>query len=326
MLPPAVKALLDVKLHGVSRRDLAVRVARMTEAYRSGRASAHVIGGPQDALAYAVARMPATFAAVGAALARLGQRWPGFAPASLLDLGAGPGTATFAAREAWPGLAMATLVEPNAVLRSFGGEMLAAAPGLAVRWLTLAIDRDRAAWGSADLVVASYLLIELDEAAAGRSASAALEATADCGALVLVEPGTPAGFARIRAARAALIGIGARIIAPCPGDGTRLQPACPMAGTDWCHFTVRLARSRDHKLVKGADAPFEDERFAYLVATRQPSIVPAAARVLDAPRAGRGAISLRLCTATGKVETRQVARSDAAAFKAARRAAWGDEA
>ena len=41
-----------------------------------------------------------------------------------------------------------------------------------------------------------------------------------------------------------------------------------MAGDDWCHFSQRLARSRDHMLLKDASVPFEDERYSYVVATR----------------------------------------------------------
>ena len=52
-----------------------------------------------DALAYALARMPATYAAVAAGLNALSEIKPDFAPATLLDVGAGPGTATWAAAE-----------------------------------------------------------------------------------------------------------------------------------------------------------------------------------------------------------------------------------
>ena len=49
---------------------------------------------------------------------------------------------------------------------------------------------------------------------------------------------------------------------------------------DWCHFTQRLPRSRAHKQIKGAELPFEDEKFSYVALTRAP-----AARA-SRPRAG----------------------------------------
>ena len=43
-----------------------------------------------------------------------------------------------------------------------------------------------------------------------------------------------------------------------------------MEPDDWCHFTCRVARSRLHKLLKGGEAPYEDEKFAFLAVARQP--------------------------------------------------------
>ena len=83
--------------------------------------------------------------------------------------------------------------------------------------------------------------------------------------LLIVEPGTPAGYARILALRAQLIASGAHVAAPCPHDGT-----CPLTAPDWCHFTQRLPRSRAHKQLKGAELPFEDEKFTYVALTRAP--------------------------------------------------------
>ena len=135
--------------------------------------------------------------------------------------------------------------------------------------------------------------------------------------LVLIEPGTPAGFARIRAARNALLGQGAVPVAPCPHAA-----ACPMSGTDWCHFSVRLARSRAHMHAKGASVPFEDEKFAYLVLSRE-GAPSGGGRVLAPPLEQKPGITFRLCTAAG-LEQRQIARRDHAAYKAHRKTAWGD--
>ena len=139
------------------------------------------------------------------------------------------------------------------------------------------------------------------------------------GALVVVEPGTPAGFARIRAVRDRLRAAGATIAAPCPHDD-----ACPMAGADWCHFAVRLDRSRAHRQSKHAALGWEDEKFAYVVAVRDAALLRARAeaRVIRRPRKETGHVRLALCAAGGLTEA--VVTRRAPTYRAARDASWGD--
>ena len=123
-LPAELKAALDARLHGLSRTAAAGRAAAISQTYRAGGSSA-AIRSESDALAYALARMPATYAAVTASLNALGESRPGFAPASLLDVGAGPGTASWAAAEAFPSLQAFTLLDGNAALRALALELCA---------------------------------------------------------------------------------------------------------------------------------------------------------------------------------------------------------
>jgi ribosomal protein RSM22 (predicted rRNA methylase) len=172
-------------------------------------------------------------------------------------------------------------------------------------------------WPKADLVLASYALAEIAPERQGAVVAGLWDACE--GVLALVEPGTPAGYGRILAARAALIAAGAQVLAPCPHG-----EACPLVGDDWCHFSVRLPRSRDHLAVKAAEVPFEDERFSYLIAVR-PGVasVGRPARVIAPPRTGKPGIDLKLCAPEG-VERRLVGKRDKAAFAVARRLDWGD--
>ena len=308
MLPPALAAALDKMLEGVSRKDLAVRADKMSVAYRAGESSGGIVSAA-DALAYAVARMPATHAACAAVFDRIAQTIP--APLSLLDVGAGPGTAAWAAHAAWPQLGATTLLDRNPALRALARQ-LADAQGLAAQIVAGDLDTGLP---QADLVVASYVLAELPEVQAA-SIATDLWRLADQ-ALVLIEPGTPDGFARIRAARAALIEAGAHVAAPCTHDN-----ACPMSGDDWCHFSQRLARSREHMALKGASVPYEDERYAYVAVTRAP-VAHAAARILAPPLEGKPGLTFKLCDAGG-LRSAFVAARDKDEYRRVKKRGWGD--
>src|SRR5258706_15474595 len=116
-LPAELKAALDAKLLGLSRNDAAVRASLISQTYRDGGGSA-AIRSETDALAYALARMPATYAAVTASLNALREINPGFAPQNLLDVGAGPGTASWAAAETFSSLQGFALLDANSALRA----------------------------------------------------------------------------------------------------------------------------------------------------------------------------------------------------------------
>ena len=170
---------------------------------------------------------------------------------------------------------------------------------------------------TADLVVASYMIGEIGDAEQRALAGLMWEKTRDT--LLVVEPGTPAGYARIIALRAQLIALGAHVAAPCPHDGK-----CPLQAPDWCHFTQRLQRSRAHKQVKGAEVPFEDEKFAYVALTREP-VETRLSRVLAQPITTKIEMTAKLCTPTGVAVTK-VPRRAKAEYAMARRWRWGDAA
>lgn len=309
-LPPALAAAIAALLDGVPRKDLAARAEKMSAAYRAGGTS-HSIITPLDAAAYAVARMPATYAAIAAAFEKLAQAMPDFAPASLLDIGAGTGAASWAAQAAWPDIAV-TMLDHNLALRTLARKLADGGPlaGAEILAGDLGVEKPRA-----DLVVAGYVLAELAEE---RAAAVALDLwqSADK-ALVLIEPGTPQVFARIRAARAALVAAGAHVAAPCTHNNM-----CPLAGDDWCHFSQRLPRSRDHMLLKGASVPFEDERYSYVAVTREP-IAHHAARILAPPLESKPGLTFKLCDATG-LRAQFVASRDKDDYRRIKKRGWGD--
>ena len=314
-LPAELKAALDARLQGLSRNDAAGRAAQISQTYRDGGGSGG-IRSEADALAYALVRMPATYAAVTAGLNALREIVPDFAPASLLDVGAGPGSATWAAAEAFSSLKSFTLLDANHALRALALDI--GRGSVRLRDMTYQRGDARAALAdaeAADLVVASYMIAEISEAEQASLAELMWVKTRDT--LLIVEPGTPAGYARILAVRRQLIASGAHVAAPCPHDGE-----CPLTAPDWCHFTQRLPRSRAHKQIKSAELPYEDEKFIYVALCRAP-VARRRARVLAQPVITKVAVTAKLCTNHGVVSS-IAPRRDRSAYARFRKYNWGD--
>jgi ribosomal protein RSM22 (predicted rRNA methylase) len=314
-LPAELKAALEAELQGLSRNEVASRAASISRTYREG-GNSGTIKSAIDALAYALARMPATYAALAASLNALCEVRPDFAPASLLDIGAGPGTATWAATEAFSSLKDLTLLDSNGTLRALAMDLAHGRTRSSTMVYESGEARAKLAGATdADLVIANYLIGEINEAE--RTALAERMWTKTKDTLLIVEPGTPAGYRRILALRQQLIGLGAHVAAPCPHDGQ-----CPLAAPDWCHFTQRLPRSRAHKQIKGAELPFEDEKFSYVVLTRAP-IAQHRARVLAQPVVGKVEVTAKLCTPNGLVVAKVPHRAKAS-YARAKRWRWGE--
>jgi ribosomal protein RSM22 (predicted rRNA methylase) len=314
-LPAELKAALDAKLQGLSRNEAAERAALISQTYRDG-GNSRAIKSQTDALAYALARMPATYAAVAASLNALCEIRPDFAPKSLLDAGAGPGTASWAATEAFSSLTSFALLDDNSALRTLALDLARGSARLGHVNYDKGEARALLAQSEpADLVVASYVIGEFDESAQIDLAASLWSKTRDT--LLVVEPGTPAGYQRVLALRRQLIAAGAHVAAPCPHDNS-----CPLSAPDWCHFTQRLPRSRAHMHMKGAEVPFEDEKFAYVALTRA-QVIMHPARVLAQPVVGKAEIAAKLCTAKGVVMTK-IPHRVKADYARARRWRWGD--
>lgn len=321
-LPPELRIAIARQLEGVSRNILSERAARISAHYRAGGRSAHAMRDELDALAYAVTRMPATYAAVRNVLTRLQERSPAFTPDTLHDLGAGPGTATWAAVDAFPSLSSVTQLDAHPLLLNLNRKLSESAPSAALRTAQIiqtTLPSPQLTDRTADLTVISYTLAEIS---APEIRAALNNAWANCtGALVIIEPGTPAGYDRILLSRKLLLEQGAKILAPCPH-----QLPCPLAPPDWCHFAQRVQRTRDHMLVKSAEVPWEDEKFSYVIFVRDHLFTPAQQdRILAQPEITKTGTAAKLCRLDGQAQLVQIRKRDAAAFKSMKKKDWGDE-
>ncbi|MFF7973939.1 small ribosomal subunit Rsm22 family protein [Streptomyces sp. NPDC007905] len=312
-----LRAALDDVLAGLPPKQAAGAVERLIAHYRGETpTTAPILRDRADVAAYAAYRMPATFEAVRSALEAFAAAVPDWTPGSHADVGGGTGAATWAVTATWPGERSVTVLDWAEPALALGREIAAANPALRdARW-------QRARIGTAltleptDLVTVSYVLNELAEADRAALVDAAAAAARS---VLIVEAGTPAGYARVIEARDRLIRAGFRVAAPCPHSA-----ACPIApGTDWCHFSARVSRSSLHRQVKSGSLPYEDEKFSYVAATRLP-VEPAPARVVRRPQIRKGQVLLDLCEADERLRRTTVTKRHGDLYRAARDAGWGD--
>ncbi len=319
-VPHTLSQALETVLDGLPAGPLRRATASLIDAYRSGAPpTSQVLRDPTTAAAYAAYRMPATHAAVSRALRQATGLAPGLEVRTLVDVGGGTGAATWAAAEAFGSLDGATVLDASTDALALGARIGRHGPPAVAgaRWSTTLLG-PRTALPAADLVVLSYLLGELTESVQQGVVDAA--AVAASRLVLVVEPGTPRGYAAVLAARSRLTAAGWHLLAPCPQDG-----ACPVASRpgDWCHFSVRLDRSALHRRVKGGRLGHEDEKFSYLLASREP-LPRAGARVLRHPVTRKGLVQLEVCDSAASSGRVVVTRRDPIAYRAARDASWGD--
>jgi len=326
-LRQAIESIVGTSLDA----EISSAAAGVSQRYRRIREAGTVaaplqIQSEHEAKSYLAYRFPATFCAATSVLKHVQQIMPDLAPTSLLDVGAGPATATLAALSFWPGIEKATLIEPNAHLRNVGGDLVKKThPDANISWLAQKIGGVPIPTPAKhDVVIMGYMLNEIADEMGEDALDRILEEiwpqTGEL--LIILEPGTPFGQKAVLRARENLLKKGAKLVAPCPHE----KP-CPIAAQfpieqRWCHFSVRVERSKLHKRAKeNATLGYEDEKFSYVAFAKTDVALPQA-RLIGTPR-GKKVIHAELCRADGTIQHVVVAKSSPDHNKL-RSASWGD--
>ncbi|MCR5585127.1 MAG: small ribosomal subunit Rsm22 family protein [Lachnospiraceae bacterium] len=305
-------------------------VSSVCERYNndSGRGKV-LVKNEEEAVSYAISRMPGTFGAVKTAVRAFKEETEealedgSLEIKSLADIGAGTGAAVWAAASEFD-FDRITCFERESSMIATGKHMLAFGEDVMknAAWIQGDAVKGKDGGSKADLVTASYIMNELRPEDREGFLKMLWE-TADK-AVILLEHGTKVGFQNVLYARDFFTKNGASVVAPCTfSDG------CPLPADDWCHFTCRMQRSKVQKFVKGGDAPYEDEKFSYIAVLKTPlgegrNESDRKARIIRHPITNKGCVEFKLCSKRG-IENAKVTSRDKEQFKAARKAEWGDK-
>eukprot|EP00050_Salpingoeca_kvevrii_P009134 m.307428 g.307428 ORF g.307428 m.307428 type:complete len:417 (+) comp19946_c0_seq1:2-1252(+) len=281
-----------------------------------------------EALTFAGSRLPAAHAAAVAALDEVRQRLATLAPVSLLDVGSGIGTATWACNTVFPDslkevIAVDVSRDMHAVAQQlFSGEGLDEEGSPFSHPIEFRHILPQTHELKFDIVFGGHLLTELPDVPLRHTMIRDLWAKTG-GALVLTEMGNPEGFATILEARDLLIEEGAHVIAPCAHAAE-----CPRANDTVrpCHFPVRVGHTdvmahNAHLRAYG----FKVEKFCYLVVAREPSALRSLPRIVSTPVKRGKHIHFTTCHPDGDLRRITVAKSvGKEAWRDSKARVWGD--
>ena len=315
-LPEVLQRAIEKEVFHKSLPSISEASSQLTHRYRTGTREESYVQSERDRLAYILSRMPATYAAIYKVLGELQNRIPHFRPLQFLDLGSGPGTGLWAAKEIFSSLQRYYAWEYDGGFIELAKKFALGGILSPIEWnrKNFEVDRD---FPEVDLALISYAIGEIEENLWEGILHSLWESIKST--LVIIEPGTPAGYQRILTLRDILIRKGARLIAPCPHAAP-----CPLKAPDWCHFYARVERSSLHRRIKRAEMNYEDEKFSYLIFTKENAISLFESRIIRHPKINKGHVHVTLCSRSEEVIQQIITKKDKDKYKAIKKVDWGD--
>ena len=242
-----------------------------------------LIDSKQDSLLYAFSRMPATFSVLHTLIQQLQKQQLLKNFDSVIDMGSGTGAGYFAIKELNESIEISLFERDKNMIDIFNhfetGEIVE-------QFDLTKSQTDK----KADLVMTSYVLSELSDEQRMLAAKKLFDMTNKY--LLIVDTGTPKVWQQMMNIKTALENYGAKTLAPC-----RAKECC--LENDYCQFYARVERSAVHKQVKDGSLSYEDEKYFYLLFSKDEVFIDDRARLIRRPIIKTNIATLSLCTKNG---------------------------
>lgn len=313
ILPEYIRISLESKINKYKLSDILEVREDLTYKYKNNEKYDKIINSEKQVIAYILSRLPATFSVVSNIL----KKHDLSSCKSLLDLGSGPGTVIFSCLEQLELLEKITYVEHEYFFIKQFKEIISSSNNDILKNTTIfskdVLDIDSIS--NHDLITCSYVLNELKPDKQDLLINKLWNKSNQF--IILIEPGTPVGFKNILKAREKLIELGGFIVAPCPHNNK-----CPLESNDWCHFSQRVERSSYQKYLKNAQESYEDEKFSYIIVSKDFIDSSLNERIIRHPQIHKGHIDFKLCSNDGLKEITISKKDDN--YKKSKKKVWGD--
>lgn len=251
-----------------------------------------------QAIAYAQARMPATYNVIRYVLEKFRDKSETFS--NVLDVGAGVGTLKIALQN--QKIDYEAIEKSNSMRKVFkklnNGEIKI----FAEDFQKFHSEKQYQA------VFASYFINEIENKNAALKKIFSLAEQY----IFLIEPGTPKSFKNIIEAKKLADQLGWYPLLPCASAN------CNLSSNDWCHFSIRVPRTKLHTNLKNATLPYEDEKFCYVIFSKKEPEFSNNNIIIKRPIRKSGHIIFDVCSKQG---IQRIVRTD----KLSKKLRWGDQ-
>jgi len=313
----------------MSKNEISKDFRNISDKYIGDKKGQSLLNKSNEAIAYAIARMPATYVATMTAFKqiltknKLKENLNLNEFETVIDVGAGTGSATLAICEMFTPKKVICL-EKEDVMIELGSKLLSESENKVVKnvdWKKFDImdaSKINFCQKKADVVVTSYMLNEFGDGDVLKVVDSLWQMTEKL--LVIIDPGTPKDYERLIKIKEFLENNGGFIIAPC----TTCEK-CGLPETDWCNFSCRVERTKLQKDVKLGTVPYEDEKFTYLAVSKikYDEKNEKIARIIRHPLIKSNMVEVKLCL-EGKIYNKIYTKKDKEIYKLVRKAKVGD--
>ena len=280
ILPQNLQEKINKLYSSLNKKTLTETQKNLTDKYKNKTGkSTSLIDSKTDSVLYAISRMPATYSVVHTLVSDLVEQGFIDSVSSVLDMGSGTGAGYFALKDIDDELNI-TLVERDS-------NMIDVFKTLTDNSVDVLKD-DVLKFDSTnkfDLVLTSYVFSELTENDRLVAVSKLLEKTNKY--LLIVDTGTPKTYENMMIVKKHIEKLGCHVIAPC------MSKKCNLVN-DYCQFYARVERSSLHKLAKSGTLSYEDEKYFYLLISKE-TFETNGCRVIRRPVIKENNVELVLC-------------------------------
>lgn len=314
-LPIEIKRYIESELNTIKKVELQNSAKNISMKYRTNEGKGkRLLESREEAIAYAISRMPATYGAIYNSLKHSLEIYNPYIK-NVADIGAGTGAGAIAINELLH-IEKIVCYEREEEMQKIGKKIFENYNDIIKKanWIKLDITKDKIP-EKYDLVLVSYMLNEIDNSKRNTILEKLWEITNKI--LLIVEPGTMQGYKNIMSARKKITDMGGRIVAPCKNN------TCKLPEDDWCNFSCRVQRTKNHKELKSGDVPYEDEKYIYITMAKEEINQTDKNRILRHPMIYSGYIKLKICR-EDKIEEITITKKDKEKYKIARKSEVGD--